>query len=230
MPPVAREGWVIVLIFVVVACGAAGLAVLAGPIVSAVVGGVGLILCGWCVWFFRDPQRAIPDAPGVVVSSADGVVMRVEACPPPEELGIDPSTTDGMVRVVVFLNVFNVHVNRTPIGGVVKKVAKKTGGFAHAGKVEADKNERSSVWIALSDGRPVVVTQLTGWIARRIINRARVGQSLRTGERYGLIRFGSRTDVYLPKGFEVMVKPGDKVSGGSTVLAVDGAAFRARAG
>ncbi len=221
MPPVAREGWIIVVVFVVVAGLAAALASLAGPIAAAVVGGVGLLLTLWCIWFFRDPQRPIPDGPGVVVSSADGVVMRVEPCQPPEELGIAPAAAQGMVRVVVFLNVFNVHVNRTPMGGTVKKVVTKRGGFAHAGKPDADKNERCSVWLALGDGRPVVVTQLTGFIARRIINRAKEGQQLRTGERYGLIRFGSRTDVYLPAGFEVLVKPGDKVSGGSTVLAVD---------
>ncbi len=224
-PPIAREGWIIVLIFFVLAVGATALAALAGPIVASVVGGVGLALCLWCIWFFRDPQRAIPDAPGVVVSAADGVVMRVEAYQPPEELGIDPAQTVGMQRVVVFLNVFNVHVNRTPIAGAVRKVASKSGGFAHAGKPDADKNERSSVWLALPDGRPVVVTQLTGLIARRIINRAKEGQLLRTGERYGLIRFGSRTDVYLPVGFEVQVKPGDVVQGGSTVLAIDRSAL-----
>jgi phosphatidylserine decarboxylase len=221
MPPVAREGWVIVLIFVVLAGGATALALLAGPVAAAVVGGGGMLLCLWCVWFFRDPQRAIPDAPGVVVSAADGVVMRIEPCPPPEELGIDPGAAKGMTRVVVFLNVFNVHVNRAPVAGIVKTVAAKSGGFAHAGKPDADKNERSSVWIALPDARPVVVTQLTGWIARRIINRAKEGQPLRTGERYGLIRFGSRTDVYLPPGFEILVKPGDSVQGGATILAID---------
>lgn len=221
MPPVAREGWIIVVIFVVVAGLSAALASLAGPIAASAVGAVGLLLTLWCIWFFRDPQRPIPDGPGVVVSSADGVVMRVEPCQPPEELGIDAPASQGMVRVVVFLNVFNVHVNRTPLGGTVKKVVTKRGGFAHAGKPDADKNERCSVWLALADGRPVVVTQLTGFIARRIINRAKEGQQLRTGERYGLIRFGSRTDVYLPAGFEVLVKPGDKVSGGSTILAVD---------
>ncbi len=220
-PPVAREGWIIVALFFVIAAVAAGLASLAGAAVAAVVGGLGLALSLWCVWFFRDPQRAIPDAPGIVVSSADGVVMRVEPCQPPEELGIDPAASQGMVRVVVFLNVFNVHVNRAPIGGAVKKVAAKSGGFAHAGKPDADKNERSSVWVALADGRPVVVTQLTGWIARRIINRAKEGQSLRTGERYGLIRFGSRTDTYLPAGFEVLVKPGENVTGGRSILAID---------
>lgn len=226
MPPVAREGWIIVLIFLVLSGVATALSWLAGPVVAGAVGCVCLLLCLWCVWFFRDPQRGIPDGPGIVVSSADGVVMRVEPWQPPEELGIDPAAAQGMVRVVVFLNVFNVHVNRTPIGGSVQKVASKSGGFAHAGKPDADKNERSSVWLALADGRPVVVTQLTGLIARRIINRAKQGQALRTGERYGLIRFGSRTDVYLPAGFEVLVKPGDKVSGGSTILAIDRPAGR----
>jgi phosphatidylserine decarboxylase len=220
-PPVAREGWIIVFVFALIAMIATLAAGWFHPLLGAIVGLVGLVLTVWCVWFFRDPQRAIPDAPGVVVSGADGVVMRVEACVPPEELGMDAQSAAGMQRVVVFLNVFNVHVNRAPLGGTVVKVAHRSGGFFHAGKPDAEKNERRSMWIRLPDGRSIAIAQITGLIARRIINRVRDGETLRTGERFGLIRFGSRTDVYLPTSFRVQVKPGDKVQGGSTVLAID---------
>lgn len=187
-----------------------------GPAWGWGAGLLAVILTGWCVWFFRDPQRRIPTDPDLVLSAADGVVMRVEACPPPEELEMG----DGPVtRIVVFLNVFNVHVNRAPMAGEVVAVARKGGLFAHAGKPAAELNARCSLALKLSDGSLAAVTQVTGLIARRIINRAARGQRLRAGERFGLIRFGSRTDVYLPAHFTPAVRPGEKVVGGVTVIA-----------
>jgi phosphatidylserine decarboxylase len=193
-----------------------------------IVAGFGLALCAWCVWFFRDPQREIPDGEGVVVSAADGVVMRVEEMGLPEELrdgagdGVGGATK--MRRVVVFLNVFDVHVNRAPLAGRVMRVAHRSGPFAHAGRPEAERNERRSMLLELPEGGHAAVCQITGLIARRIINRAKEGQAYRAGERFGLIRFGSRTDVYLPASYDVVVSPGQRVKGGASVIAVRGGA------
>lgn len=123
------------------------------------------------------------------------------------------------VRVVTFLNVFDVHVNRAPVAGSVVAVVRGEGGFAHAGKPEADHNQRMTLALRMSDGRYAACTQLTGLIARRIICRAKPGENYKAGQRYGLIRFGSRTDVYLPLGTKVLVKVGQRVKGGANALA-----------
>jgi phosphatidylserine decarboxylase len=177
----------------------------------------GVLLLVFCCWFFRDPQRAIPDEPGLLVAPADGLVIAIEPGKPPEELGL--GDVGEMERVVIFLNVFNVHVNRVPYAGTILKVAGKAGQFAHAGKPEAEHNQRKSIAMKLSNGATAVVTQVTGLIARRIVCHAEAGRAYKVGERYGLIRFGSRTDVYLPKGVTWLVKPGEKTTGGVTKLA-----------
>lgn len=218
-PFIARAGWgpIAVICVILVTFVVLGMVVFGPRSWPSVVIAVPVIL--WAFWFFRDPQRAIPQAPGVVVSAADGLVMRVEPCAPPEELGIPASSAAGMTRIVVFLNVFNVHVNRVPIGGRIVKVERKGGLFAHAGKPASELNARNSVAIELPDGRYAVVVQITGLIARRIICDLKGGETLPTGRRFGLIRFGSRTDVYLPAGARVTVAPGQKVKGGSTIVA-----------
>lgn len=177
----------------------------------------GVLLLAFCCWFFRDPQRAIPDEAGLLVAPADGLVIAIEPAKVPEELGL--GDTGEMERVVIFLNVFNVHVNRVPYAGTIVKVAGKAGRFAHAGKPDAEHNLRKSIAIKLNNGVTAVVTQVTGLIARRIVCHATEGKTYKVGERYGLIRFGSRTDVYLPKGVTWLVKPGDKTTGGVTKLA-----------
>lgn len=227
-PPIAREGWSIIAWFFVgtTAASLLGAWLLGdwGEWVGAGVGGVGLALTGWAAWFFRDPKRRPPLEKGAVVSGADGVVCFVGAGTPPVELGLEPAATAGMTRVSVFMNVFNVHVNRAPADGEVRSVAYRAGKFFNASFDKASEhNERCSLALRLEDGRTMVVTQIAGLVARRIVCRARVGQRLATGERFGLIRFGSRVDVYLPAGVAPLVEVGRKTVAGETLIARLGA-------
>lgn len=217
-PIVAREGWAIVAGFLLVgaALGSASVWWL-GPAGWGVVAAA-LVLSLWCVWFFRDPVRQVPEDPSLAVSPADGVVCVVDESPPPAELGLDPGVK--LPRVCVFMNVFNVHVNRAPVAGVVRARKYRPGKFFNASldKASAD-NERLSLAIQMIDGRHVVCVQIAGLVARRIICRTKEGAELARGERYGLIRFGSRVDVYLPKGSVPRVKVGTKTIAGETILA-----------
>jgi phosphatidylserine decarboxylase len=181
---------------------------------------IGLLLTAWCVWFFRDPERATPQSPGVVVSPADGVIVGIGPAAPPPELGLTPEQTAGMTRVSIFMNVFNVHVNRSPAAGTVKKIAYKPGKFFNASLDKASEhNERSSLLLELPDLRLMPVVQIAGLVARRIVCRVKEGDQLAAGQRYGLIRFGSRVDVFLPQGVEPLVQRGQRAVAGITVLA-----------
>ena len=176
-----------------------------------------LALAGWMVIFFRDPDRVVPVAPGLVVSPADGRIEPiVEAVPPPElELGPEPRT-----RVSVFMNVFACHINRAPVAGTVKRVAYRPGKFLNADLDKASEaNERNSVVFQLPDGRIVPTVQIAGLVARRILCWTGEGRNLARGERFGMIRFGSRLDVYLPQGAEVTVLAGQRAVAGETVIA-----------
>lgn len=181
------------------------------------LGWVGVGLTVWCYYFFRDPKRSVPLAPGVIVSPADGVVSLIEPAVPPAELGMGP---EALTRISVFMNVFNCHVNRAPIEGRVAAIAYRPGKFLNASldKASAD-NERNSLCIELSDGRKIAVVQIAGLVARRIVCFVQQGKALNTGERFGLIRFGSRLDVYLPDGVHPMVALGQTMVAGETVLA-----------
>ena len=171
----------------------------------------------WCYYFFRDPVRSVPLAPGLVVSPADGVVSLIEMVAPPPELGMGP---EQLTRVSVFMNVFNCHVNRMPVGGRIAAIAYRPGKFLNASldKASSD-NERNGLAIALADGRKIAVVQIAGLVARRIVCFAKQGQALETGARFGLIRFGSRLDVYLPSGVAPLVGIGQTMVAGETVLA-----------
>ncbi len=181
------------------------------------LGWLGLGLTIWCYYFFRDPRRFVPQAPGLLVSPADGVVSLIEPAVPPAELGLGP---EPLMRVSVFMSVFNCHVNRNPIAGKVHAVAYRPGKFFNASldKASSD-NERNAVAVELPDGRMIVVVQIAGLVARRIVCWARPGDSLRTGQRFGLIRFGSRLDVYLPEGVHPQVALGQNMVAGETVIA-----------
>ena len=181
------------------------------------LGWIGLGLTIWCYYFFRDPKRSVPENAGLLVSPADGVVSLIERAVPPAELGMGP---EALVRVSVFMSVFNCHVNRAPIAGRVTAVAYRPGKFFNASLDKASEdNERNSLLLELPDGRQLIVVQIAGLVARRIVPFVSEGQSLRTGERFGLIRFGSRLDVYLPDGVEPLVALGQTMVGGETVLA-----------
>lgn len=182
------------------------------------LGWIGVILTVWCYYFFRDPKRAVPQREGVLVSPADGTISLIERAVPPEELGMGP---EPLLRVSVFMSVFNCHVNRTPIAGTVGAMAYRPGKFLNASLDKASlHNERNSLRIDLADGRQIAVVQIAGLVARRIMWWVSVGQVLRTGERFGLIRFGSRVDVYLPEGVLPQVAIGQTMISGETVLAV----------
>ncbi len=175
------------------------------------------LVTAWMIYFFRDPDRVVPTRDGLVVSPADGMVqLIVPAVPPPElDMGDRPLT-----RVSIFLNVFNVHVNRVPIGGDVVRARYRPGLFLNAALDKAsDDNERMSIRVRTGEGREVAFVQIAGLVARRILCDVKDGDRLATGQRYGLIRFGSRCDVYLPDGVAPMVCVGQSTIGGETVIA-----------
>lgn len=186
---------------------------------------IGGVLTAWCAYFFRNPDRITPVREGLVISPADGVVQMIEsAAPPPElEMGDAPLT-----RISVFMNVFNVHVNRAPVDGQIAKLAYRPGKFLNASLDKASEhNERQSVKMTLADGRNIAFVQIAGLVARRILIWVKEGQKLAAGERFGLIRFGSRVDVYLPEGVSPLVCVGQIAVAGETVIA-DLAADEAR--
>jgi phosphatidylserine decarboxylase len=187
--------------------------------------GVGLTI--WCYYFFRDPRRAVPQNAGLLVSPADGVVSLIERAVPPAELEMGP---EALVRVSVFMSVFNCHVNRAPIAGRVAAVAYRPGKFFNASLDKAsEENERNALAIEIADGRKIAVVQIAGLVARRIMCWKAPSDSVRTGERFGLIRFGSRLDVYLPEGVEPQVALGQTMIAGETVIALIGQDVPARA-
>jgi phosphatidylserine decarboxylase len=181
------------------------------------LGWVGVIATVWCVWFFRDPDRVTPRRAGALVSAADGVVCAIVSAPPPPELGLSP---EPRVRVSVFLNIFDVHVNRVPADGTITALNYRPGKFINASFDKASEdNERMAIAMRLADGRDVAFVQIAGLIARRIKCDLKVGQTVAAGERFGIIRFGSRTDMYLPAGYSPTVTVGQRVFGGETVVA-----------
>jgi len=170
-----------------------------------------VLLGAFCLWFFRDPNRSIPDSPGAIVSPGDGKVTDVSI--------INPSVNP-QARISIFLNVFNVHVNRTPIGGIVRDVRYQRGKFLNAmGPNSAEENEQTIITVE-GDGRTVVFKQIAGLIARRIICNLKPGETVARGQRMGLIKFGSRVDVIFDSDASIQVKPGDHVRGGATILAL----------
>ena len=175
-----------------------------------------VLLAAFFLWFFRDPKRTIPTAPGLIVSPGDGLVTETVAV----------STPDGpRQRISIFLNVFNVHVNRSPIAGSLTRVRYQKGKYLNAmNPASADRNEQNAVTVK-GDGYEVTFKQIAGLLARRIVFNLSQGDTVERGQRVGLIKFGSRVDVLLPAEATIKIKVGDKVKGGSSVLAVmpDGA-------
>lgn len=185
--------------------------------IEDVFGWIGVGLTVWCYYFFRDPERVTPDQPGLVISPADGVVSLIEPAVPPRELGLPEQE---LTRVSVFMSVFDCHVNRAPVAGKIEKIAYKPGKFLNASLDKASEdNERNSLVIRMEDGRSLTVTQIAGLVARRIVSFTQEGAVLDRGERFGLIRFGSRLDIYLPDGVDPSVKIGQIMIAGETVIA-----------
>jgi phosphatidylserine decarboxylase len=171
------------------------------------------LLILFCINFFRDPERTAPADPKAVVAAADGTVTAVE------ELEENEVTKTRMKRVAIFLSVFNVHVNRAPLDGRVVYTKHFPGTYLDARNPESSKKNEAMTWGFENQQATLVVRQITGAIARRIVAWSKPGDILKKGERFGMIRFGSRTEVYLPLNCEITVKPGDKVEGGATVIA-----------
>jgi phosphatidylserine decarboxylase len=182
---------------------------------------LGAAFLAFCLYFFRDPERYPPGRPGLVIAPADGKVVSIVPAVPPEELGLGPAPR---WRVAIFLSVLDVHVNRMPVDGTVTRVAYRHGKFLSANLDKAsEENERNAIALALPDGRDLAVVQIAGLVARRILSDAKVGDAVQAGDRFGIIRFGSRTDVYLPEGLRPIVSVGQTMIGGETVLAELGA-------
>ena len=183
----------------------------------APLGWIGTVLTIWCAYFFRDPPRVTPVREGIVVSPADGRVSRIINAVPPAELGLGAKP---LTRVSIFMSVFDCHVNRSPVSGRIERIAYHAGTFINADLDKAsENNERNGLVIVTAGGARIVVVQIAGLIARRIVSFVREGVAIGAGERFGMIRFGSRLDVYLPDGVRPMVAEGQTAIAGETVLA-----------
>lgn len=208
--PILADGWRFIGIFA------------AATFLAALTGAAWLfwplfVLTLWSIYFFRDPSRAVPQEEGLLIAPADGLVQMVTQAVPPAELGLGEAP---LTRVSIFLSVFDVHINRAPCAGVVDVVAYRPGKFlsANADKASED-NERTAIAIRRADGRVIACVQIAGYVARRIVSYVKPGQQVSVGERFGHIRFGSRTDLYLPSGSRLLVAVGQRMIGGETVMA-----------
>jgi len=208
--PIHKEGYKFIFIFAIAT------AILA--LMSNFLGLIGLVATLWCIFFFRDPERFVPLEDNAIVSPADGVVTRVEyGAEAPEELGYGKTKFN---KVSIFLNVFNVHVNRVPLSGSVTKVVYRPGKFLSANAEDASvENERNSVVVKNSNGTEIIFVQVAGLVARRIISDLKEGQEVVVGQRYGIIRFGSRADLYFPENVEIKSLLGQTMVGGETIIA-----------
>ena len=206
-PIIAREGWPFL-------AGSVVIAVLLSAFVGGITAFLAWIIALFVLQFFRDPPRAIPRDIGAVLSPADGRIVAVERVN-------DPYVQREAIKVSVFMNVFNVHSNRSPVDGTVQQVWYFPGKFVNADLDKAStENERNAVWLKTANGTDITSVQVAGLIARRILCYVKIGDVLARGQRYGFIRFGSRVDVYLPLDSSVKVSIGDKVSATTTILAV----------
>ncbi len=208
--PILEDGWRFIAIF-------AGLAFLGALTGLAWVFWPLLLLLLWSIYFFRDPPRGVPQQDDLLIAPADGLVQMVVAAVPPAELGLGDQA---LTRVSIFLSVFDVHINRAPCAGTVEVVAYRPGKFLNAAADKAsEENERSAIALRRADGTLIGCVQIAGWVARRIVTYIKPGQQVAAGERFGHIRFGSRTDLYLPSGARLLVAPGQRMIGGETVMA-----------
>ncbi len=211
--PIHREGYPFIAIFAAVN--------LLAFLLAAWLGWLLLPITIWCVAFFRDPDRKTPDAPDLIICPADGKLLPIVDAVPPPELGMGDAARP---RLSIFMNVFNVHVNRNPVSGHVVALAYRAGKFFNASFDKASiHNERMSIRLRpegeTGDGKDLAVVQIAGLVARRIVCDLAQGEGVRRGARFGIIRFGSRVDVYLPPGAEILVQPGITTRAGETVLA-----------
>ncbi|MBY0500788.1 MAG: phosphatidylserine decarboxylase [Alphaproteobacteria bacterium] len=206
--PIHRAGWPFIALF-------SGIT-LVFFLFSTTLGSIGLVLSIWCIYFFRNPRRVTPLGKGLIVSPGDGLVTKIEVALPPKEL---KWTKKPLTRISIFLNVFDVHVNRIPVDGIITKIYYHPGKFFNASLDKASEhNERNSIIIKTLSGQEVLVVQIAGLIARRILCETKEGQEVNAGETFGIIRFGSRVDLYLPEGVASQVIEGQRMIGGETII------------
>lgn len=208
MPAVHNAGWPFIAAFFALT---AFLGLLWAPL-----GWIGLFLSGWCIYFFRDPNRIVPEKAGIVVAPADGIVSKISSCALPKELEMGEGER---LKISIFLNVFDVHVTRMPAAGRVKKIFYFPGLFLNASLDKSSElNERYATALDLDEGGDLVVVQIAGLIARRIKNDLVENMKINRGDRFGIIRFGSRVDIYLPEDYEVSILEGQRMIGGETIV------------
>ena len=204
-----REGYIFIIIFAVVTFVLGSF--------SSTLGWLGTICTTWCAYFFRNPERLTPVNDNLVISAADGIVQQITEDAPPAELDLGENE---MLRVSVFLNIFDVHVNRIPVTGKILSLHYRPGKFFNASLDKASvHNERQSVLMETKKGIKIAFVQIAGLVARRIVCDLEEDQEVNSGEQYGLIRFGSRVDIYLPVGTPLNVAEGQRCIGGETIIA-----------
>ncbi|APR99061.1 phosphatidylserine decarboxylase [Wolbachia endosymbiont of Folsomia candida] len=210
LPNINKEGYLFIIISFVVTC--------IGFSISWGFGVTCLFPTLLCTYFFRDPARAVPSNKDLVVSPGDGVISKIEEVSYP--LSGENKEEKKFTLVSIFLSVLNVHVNRIPISGTIKEMNYKKGKFVSAmSNRSSNENEKQVIVIEYQEGKEIIVEQIAGLIARRIVCNLKVPQNVKTGERFGIIRFGSRVNVYIPSGIEVRVSEGQTVVGGETIIA-----------
>lgn len=204
-----REGYIFIIIFAVVTFIISSF--------STTLGWVGSICTVWCAYFFRNPERLTPIGDSLIIAPADGIIQSINEAPPPPELGLGD---DPMLKISIFLNIFNVHINRIPATGKILALHYHPGKFFNASLDKASiHNERQSVLMETKDGKKMAFVQIAGLIARRIVCDLEEDNEVKAGQRYGLIRFGSRVDIYLPLKTAILVGQGQTSIGGETILA-----------
>ena len=208
LPPIHPEGVKIV--------GVALAIVLILGLLSKFFLTVGIPALAFVYYFFRNPKRISPDGDDLVLAPADGIVSNITPVIPPKELGL---SEEPLTRVSIFMSVFNVHVNRSPVSGIVSKLHYRPGKFVSVAEKDSEDNERQEILMTTPLGTKIAFTQIAGLVARRIYCPLHVGEELDAGQIFGMIRFGSRLDVFLPKGVEPEVKLGQTMVAGETVLA-----------
>ena len=207
-PKIHAEGYKFLVIF--------GLVTLVLYFISSFLGLIGLLLTIWCYYFFRDPERQSINSEDFLVSPADGEIIKVEEVNGPKELGLENKKFN---KISIFMNVFDCHVNRSPCSGTISEISYKAGKFINASLDKASEdNERCYYKIKNSFGEDIIVVQIAGLIARRIVNESQEGQELKQGERIGMIRFGSRADIYF-ENYKPLVKVNQKTIAGETLIA-----------
>ncbi len=208
--PIHKEGYKFIFIF--------AFATIILALLSDTLGLIGLVATIWCVFFFRDPVRVVPNIENVVVSPADGVVTKIDYnVSAPSEISLKGKK---FIKISVFLNVFNVHVNRVPAAGTIEKVVYVPGKFLSANMEEAgEENERNIAHLKTNNKKDIIFSQVAGLVARRIVSDLQDNQKVNTGDKYGIIRFGSRMDIYLPKDTKIISQVGQTMIGGETIIA-----------